>query len=127
MSPTFSPDGKYIAYIRRNTTTDSQLYVMPVANGVTQNPNSQAVQQQALAPYAQSAQIIHGENLAAPVWSPDGTQIAYIGYANGVFDLWLLNVTKDAKKGSYSAKGDPIQLTDSKGQLDADSHAFWTK
>lgn len=126
MNPAFSPHGDSLAYVRRQDATHMGLYVMSVPDGVTQTPNDPATEKKALAPYDQSSQILSGEYVSAPVWSPDGTQIAYIGYSNSVFNIWLANVKKDAKTGTYTMQGSPIQLTDAGGQLDADSHAFWT-
>jgi dipeptidyl aminopeptidase/acylaminoacyl peptidase len=125
MNPAFSPDGNSIAYVRRQDATHMGMYVMPVAEGVTENPNAPTTQKKALDPYNKSSQIVSGEYVSAPVWSPDGTQIAYVGYSNSVFNIWLANVTKDAKTGAYKMKGSPIQLTDAGGQLNADSRAFW--
>jgi Tol biopolymer transport system component len=77
--------------------------------------------------YPESSQIVTGLYVSQPVWSPDGKQIAYIGYTNQTFDIWLANVSRDPKTGRYSLKGSPIQLTNAGGHLDADSRPFWTQ
>ena len=124
MQPAFSPDGNSIAYIRRQSSTSMGLYVMPVANNVTQDPNNPAIEKQALQPFNKSTLIVAGQYVSDPVWSPDGKQIAYFAYNNNVFDIWLANVHVD-KAGIYRITGSPIQLTSANGQLDGDSHPFW--
>lgn len=124
--PAFSPDGKYLAYVRTIDTTHMGLYVMPVADGVTDNPNDPTIAKQALLPYQQSAQIVENLYVSRPVWSPDGSQIAYLSYTNNAFDIWLATVVKDPKSGMYTMKGNPVQLTDAAGHLTADSRLFWT-
>ena len=124
IQPAFSPDGNSIAYVRRQGSDQMGLYVMPVPEGVTSDPNNPAVAQQALEPYKQSSLILTGEFISQPVWSPDGKQIAYLSYNNQTFDIWLVNVSLDTKTGVYHMKGSPMQLTD--GGVDADSRPCWT-
>lgn len=126
IEPAFSPDGNWIAYIRRNPSTNSMgLYVMPVPSGdLTSNPNSPTTQKAALASYPRSSLIIQGQFIGQPVWSPDGKQIAFLSYNNNEFDIWLTNVSRNPKTNQYAMQGSPIQLT--QGGVDADSRPFWT-
>lgn len=124
IQPAFSPDGNEIVYVRRESSTQMGLYVMPVPEGVIANPNDPKVEQQALAPYKKSSHILSGQYVSQPVWSPDGKQIAYISYNNSEFDLWLANVTYNAKTGTYSLQGNPVQLTT--GGIDGNSRPCWT-
>ena len=124
LQPAFSPNGNAIVYVRRESSTQMGLYVMPVPQGVTANPNDPKVEQQALLPYKKSSHILSGQYVSQPVWSPDGKQIAYLFYNNSEFDLWLANVTYNAKTGSYSLQGNPVQLTT--GGIDGNSRPFWT-
>jgi len=124
IDPAFSPDGNAIAYVRRDTSNQMSLYVMPVAEGVTADPNNPTVEQKALQPYNKSSHILSGQYVSQPVWSPDGKQIVYVSYNNSEFDLWLANISYNAKTGAYSLHGNPIQLTS--GGIDGDSRPFWT-
>ncbi len=120
----FSPDGNSIVYVRRESPSQMGLYIMPVPNGVTSNPNDPKVMQQALLPYKKSSHILSGLYVSQPVWSPDGKQIAYISYNNNEFDLWLANLAINTQTGQYSLQGNPVQLTT--GGIDGDSRPFWT-
>lgn len=124
LQPAFSPDGNAIAYVKRESPTQMGLYIMPVPEGVTANPNDPKVEQQALLPYKKSSHILSGLYVSQPLWSPDGKQIAYLSYNNSEFDLWLANINYNAKTGVYSLQGDPVQLTT--GGIDGDSRSFWT-
>jgi Tol biopolymer transport system component len=104
------------------------LFVMPVAQNVTNapNPNDPAIQQKALQPYQRSSLILTQQYVNQPTWSPDGKQIAYLNYTNNHFDIWLSTVMVNPKTGAYTMKDSPVQLTDANGHLDADSRPFWT-
>jgi Tol biopolymer transport system component len=126
MQPAFSPDGNSIAYVRRLSATQMSIYIMPIPENVTQNPNDPAVEKKALQPFSHSSLIVTGQYVSQPIWSPDGKQLAYIGYNNNIFDIWLITLQQDPQSGKYSTKGAPVQLTDTGGNLDADSRPFWT-
>ena len=124
IEPAFSPDGNLIAYIKRTSTDQMGLYVMPTPENITSSPNSAIVANNALLPYKQSSLIIKGQFISQPFWSPDGKQIAYLTYNNQSFDIWLATVTIDPKTGRYVMKGSPVQLTN--GGIDGDSRPVWT-
>ncbi|HAG98761.1 MAG TPA: hypothetical protein DCL75_07870 [Ktedonobacter sp.] len=124
MQPAFSPDGKEIAYIRRIDTTHMGLYMMQTPENITSDPNNPAVEKRALLPYQKSSLIVSGEFVSQPVWSPDGKQISYVSFNNNEFNIWLANVSVDAKTGTYKLTGNPVPLTS--GGIDADSRPFWT-
>jgi Tol biopolymer transport system component len=132
--PTFSPDGNTIAYVQRVNSTSTSIYTMPVAEGVTNDPNNPAFNptdsanlQKALVPYStKSVKLLTNYFVNQPVWSPDGKQLLYYNYYNNNFDIWLAMLNKDPKTGEVSMKpNSQVQLTQSNGQLDSDSRASW--
>ena len=125
--PAFSPDGTALAYIKTDSSSDQmELDVMPVPPArITQTPNDPTTEQLALHAYeTASSHLLTGMYLSEPVWSPDGKQLAYYTYTNTTFDLWIAQVSYDAKAGKYSLAGNPIQVTS--GGVDAASHPVWT-
>ncbi|HZR41276.1 MAG TPA: hypothetical protein VFB12_14230 [Ktedonobacteraceae bacterium] len=126
IQPAFSPDGNYIAYVHTSaSSTQMGLYVMQVPDGVTATPNDPTTAQKALVPYQSASLLLQQQFVSQPFWSPDYKQIAYLGYNNNKFDIWMATLKKDAKTGAYSIQGAPIQLTDAT-DLDGDSRPFWT-
>lgn len=133
MQPSFSPDGNTLIYVRREDATHMSLYTMPVVNGVTSDPNNPAFDpnsaantQKGLSAYGKSVKLMTSQYISQPIWSPDGTQIAYYDYHDNIFDLWLAKIVKNPKTGSYSIDKNSItQLTQANGNLDADSRATW--
>jgi Tol biopolymer transport system component len=99
------------------------LYVMPVPENITSDPNNKDVEQKALQPYKRSSLVVQGQFISQPIWSPNGKQIAYLSYNNNTFDIWLANVSVDTKTGAYKMQGNPVQLTS--GGVDGDTRPFW--
>ncbi len=132
--PAFSPDGSLLAYVRREDTTNRSIYLMPVAEHITGDPDNPAFDpaspdntQKALQPYVQSQKLLTQPMLSQPLWSPRGDQLIFYGYTNTSFDIWLATLTRNAKSGAYSLKPQNlVQLTQAAGHLDADSRACWT-
>jgi len=132
--PAFSPDGNTIAYVQRVNATSMSIYTMPIAEGVANDPNNPAFNptdpanlQKALVPYnTQAVKLLTDQLVSQPVWSPDGKELLYYGYQNNNFDIWLATLDKDHKTSKVSMKpNSQIRLTQSNGQLNADSRAAW--
>jgi Tol biopolymer transport system component len=110
--PGVSPDGRFVAFIRAGAGSDD-LYVMPLAPTYTHE----------LRPYpSESAVLIQSGIVAQPVWSPDGTRIAFLKLVNGSVDLFILPIASD---GTVHAAGAAQAVTHG-SFLDADSRLAWS-
>jgi TolB protein len=80
ISPTWSPDGKLMAFVSDRTGTP-QIYLLDLAAGV-ESPDNPAVRV-----------TQEGSYNTEPSWSPDGRYIAFSGRVNGQFDLFIVNMS----------------------------------
>ncbi len=74
-------DGEQLAISSHDERDDSQVYIVPLAGG----------QPRRVTPVGPS--YLHG-------WSPDGKQLVYTGYRNGVFDIYRIGAEDDAAGGA---------------------------
>ena len=95
MRPSFSPDRTRVAVILAKENEDLWVFDLATGNG-TQITSSQPE-----------------ERVLAPVWSPDGSQVAYVVWRDSCFGLY-----REASSGEgeaellYQHSGWPITLTD---------------
>jgi dipeptidyl aminopeptidase/acylaminoacyl peptidase len=100
MAPVFSPDGKKIATTYRQID-HYEVHVMN-ADGtgevrLTQTPDT-TIAEQLIA-----GQTPHSFDNAAPAWSPDGSQIAFVTNRNGPWEIWVMNADGSGQHPLLSA------------------------
>jgi Tol biopolymer transport system component len=107
--PSFSPDGRFLAFVRAESGQDN-LYVMPLPAEIGSQPPP--------APVLLEAGIV-----SQPVWSPDGKALAFLMLTRGNFDLFILPVdTADTIRATADAQ--PVTHG---SFLDADSRLAWSR
>ncbi len=151
LEPSFSPDGKYITYIRRENGQDN-LYIMPIDPSVTGTPNQEVYGLEGngrstyytnTSYYGQSQKLLSGI-VGQPVWGDNNT-LFFTMFNNGSFDLYMAKVKFSAPAASapmsatptlgvtpttpppalptITLDGAPIQLT--QGGIDGTSRPVW--
>ncbi|HEY1017289.1 MAG TPA: hypothetical protein VGE07_31535 [Herpetosiphonaceae bacterium] len=107
LAPAWSPDGDWLAYVRReNGQSDIWVVAAPGPDGETRG---------------QPRKLTTTGNAANPVWSPDGKHMAFFIAKEGTIFLVIADVT---------AGGAPAleNIRDiHKGAIDVDSGMSWTK
>jgi len=76
LNPSFSPDGRWIAYAA-DPTNEPQVYVQQVSGGPARR----------ISIYTRNEHT----NAVTPDWSPNGDRIAYTAFAGGVFQIFTVN------------------------------------
>ena len=104
--PTFSPDGTKIATTYKQNV-QWEVHVMNIDGSgevrLTETPMSIITEQHL------KGQEARAWNNAAPAWSPDGSQIAFITDRNGAYEIWVMNADGSGQHPilAASALGDP--------------------
>lgn len=80
-SPTFSPDGKQIAFVSNKDGTP-RIYVMDIPAPGTSLKDVKAL-----------LVTKNNKESSAPAWSPDGTKLAYCSMTNGARQIWVYDLT----------------------------------
>jgi len=102
LQPSFSPDGKYLA-ATKTSAFGTDVVILNATNG------------------AELLRLTDDGGSWAPVWSPNGDQIAYLHAAGQLVDLRLAQL--EGTGPTWTAK-DPVDLTSSAG-LDGASQPDW--
>jgi hypothetical protein len=86
--PIFSPDGSRLA-VTFQQNDHWEVHVMNADGSgearLTQTPQTVIIEQEI------AGQTARQWNNAAPAWSPDGSQIAFITDRNGSYEIWVMN------------------------------------
>lgn len=104
--PTFSADGRWLAFAARTGTT-TDIFALPPGGGTP-------------------TRLTTSGTARAPAFAPDGSALAFLAVAPGgsSFDLWVADLRRDAA-GTLQA-GEPRQITHDM-HLDADSGIAWAR
>jgi dipeptidyl aminopeptidase/acylaminoacyl peptidase len=86
-SPVFSPDGSKIAVSYRQTD-HWEIHVLN-ADG-TGRVRLTSTSYRTLVEQEINGQTAHSFNNAAPTWSPDGTQLAFLTDRSGQWEIWVM-------------------------------------
>ncbi len=81
-TPTFSPDGKKIAFVS-NKDGSTRIYIMdiPAPGASLKDIKPTLITKQ-------------NKESSAPVWSPDGKKIAYCAFSKGARQIWVYDIDK---------------------------------
>lgn len=92
-TPTFSPDGKKVAFVS-NKDGSARIYVMDIPAPGTNIKNL-------------SAKLISKTNRenSAPAWSPDGSKIAYCSSTKSVRQIWIYDFDKNEERQLTEGSG----------------------
>ncbi len=104
-APRWSPDGNKIVYAsdHHNPSTQKfEIYVMDVVDSNGNGEGDNRIRLTAVGPSATSE---------SPVFSPDGTQIAYSNNTSGHYDICLMDADGSNKK-TFAAYGESCYVSD---------------
>ena len=95
--PVFSPDAKRVAVIKADVEKETNdLWIVDIASGNrTQITTSEA-----------------REGASAPAWSPDGSQVAYVGLRKGAFGLYRKSTNGQGAEELLYQSNAPLTLVD---------------
>jgi len=97
ISPSLSPDGRYVAFISERKLFSFNLYVADAETG------------EVIAELDRAGSTGHFNALrflsSAGTWSPDGRRLAFVSYEDGDNQITIWNVLEEEIERSFSVKG----------------------
>lgn len=99
ISPSISPDGKYIAFFSEKDLFTLDLYLADAEKGKIIKKLSSVVRNDEIDDY----NFIESSG----TWSPDGSKFAFVVFSKGINKLAILDVRKRRITGSFEIKGVP--------------------
>jgi serine/threonine protein kinase len=138
--PTFSPDGKVIAFVRKIDNEQEDIYIQPVAGGLPQKITSDNANMSGITWTADSRSIIFSsdregnmilwkvsatggvpeqvligsQNIQEPVLSHDESKLAYQEGSSSIFNIWKVDLATNADGQSY--RPEPF-IVSSRGEI----------
>lgn len=139
--PTFSPDGRYMAFVTYRGCCGGQVFVLDILNGEMENVSPNPVADYRYIRWSPDGRYIAWEvdtehrgnydiylyevatgrytsNLTdaaeadwAPAWSPDSTQIAFQSWRNGVFNLYVVDIETRIVRNISQSRGPDLLAT----------------
>ncbi len=122
VAPSLSPDGRYVAFISEKDLFSVDLYLAETATGKILHKLSSSASD----PHSDALSYI----ASSGTWSPDGTQFAYVVFASGANEIYIVDVESgDVRKRisfdeigavnnpSWSPDGTRLAFTGMKGGI----------
>jgi hypothetical protein len=107
----YAPDGKALAFVQHDSSAQEDLYVAALESSSAQS-----------APQLGDPQLVVSGVVANPMWTPDGSMLAYLAMTGNGFQLFAVDIQR-ADDGTETF-GEPRQITSGAG-LDATSRPVW--
>lgn len=93
LDPRFSPDGKWITFIRINFRTNAELWKVPAAGGTA------------------TRLVAEDRQITGHDWLPDGSSIVFSSDRTGSFELWRMSASGGKPQPAGVSSDFPLQIS----------------